>query len=45
MMDCQAEALYGRGACKFERTVDESCHRIFEHLKNVLLEALDKKRK
>lgn len=36
------EALYGRDACRCERTPEESCRRIFRHLKSILPEASDK---
>ena len=36
------EELYGRDACKCERTPEESYQRIFEHLKEILPDATDK---
>ena len=36
------EELYGRDACKCERTSEESYQRIFEHLKEILPDATDK---
>lgn len=36
------EELYGKDACKCERTPEESYQRIFEHLKEILPDATDK---
>ncbi len=36
------EELYGKDACQCERTPEESCQRIFEHLKGILPDASDK---
>lgn len=36
------EALYGRDACRCERTPEESCQRMFDHLRQLLPEATER---